>query len=121
MPPEPPPDRILYRTIEVRNERGHVACEKCGSSMMRKRWIFFGPRPGCENPECFNYGGKRAPWTPPPPFVPPSAAEVWIENGRRFATPEQLNRMQAEELFKIRKLLEEINERGKPPKGMGPR
>ena len=121
MPTPNDPSHLPYRTIEVRNERGHVPCKKCGSSMMSKRWIFFGKRPGCENPECFNYGGKREPWTPPPPYVLPSAAELWIDNGRQFATPEQLNRMQVEELYKIRKLLEQINERGKPSPNMGPR
>ncbi|WP_369913878.1 hypothetical protein AB8810_12685 [Xanthomonas sp. NCPPB 3005] len=35
------------------------SCPACGSTMMRKRWLFFGARPGCIHPECKNYGGRN--------------------------------------------------------------
>lgn len=34
-------------------------CVACGSSMMAKRFWLFGPRPGCIQPKCKNFGGDR--------------------------------------------------------------
>ncbi|WP_439444455.1 hypothetical protein ABWU93_11410 [Xanthomonas translucens pv. translucens] len=51
-----PPAMPLSRMISL--ESG-AFCPECGSTMMRKRWILFGARPGCIHPECWNYGGAR--------------------------------------------------------------
>ena len=107
-PPAPPPDRIISE------DPPWVAKRKCEHTMMPRRWFgLLSPR-GCVNSECKNYGGKRIPWTPPPPMVFPTEAERWVTNGKPFATPEQFDKMQTEELYLIRKALEEMNERSKP-------
>lgn len=51
VPPKPPLERMVIEG------RGAPRCPSCGSSMMRKRWLFFGARLGCIHPECENYGG----------------------------------------------------------------
>jgi hypothetical protein len=78
-PPFPPfpPSRLLREgSLEI--------CPMCGSSMMSRRWWLFGPRPGCIQTLCHNYGGIRPtgqnppptpgfrPAPPPPPPPPPS-------------------------------------------------
>lgn len=54
--PVAPPTRMI-------RESGGPACAKCGSTMMRRKWLLFGNRPGCIQPECENYGGYRR-WVP---------------------------------------------------------
>jgi NAD-dependent SIR2 family protein deacetylase len=51
--PKMPPSRLI-RESEI------ASCHKCGSSMMRKRFLIFGERSGCIQPECENYGGRNA-------------------------------------------------------------
>lgn len=52
-PPNPPPTRMIH-------EASHwAACPKCGSTMMRRKWIFFGESPGCIQPQCANSGAAR--------------------------------------------------------------
>lgn len=34
-------------------------CPKCTSTMMHKKFIFFGKSPGCIHPDCENYGGPN--------------------------------------------------------------
>lgn len=53
-PPKRPPKRPLERMVTM--GRVFPQCPSCGSTMMRKRWFFFGERPGCIQPECVNYG-----------------------------------------------------------------
>lgn len=52
LPPVPPPARVV-------TESGGAICDLCGSSMMRRRFYLFGPRPGCLHVRCRNYGGDR--------------------------------------------------------------
>lgn len=66
-PPPFPPGRFIQ-------EGAHWAsCPQCSSTMMGRRWFFFGKSPGCIQPDCRNYGGlRRVGSNPSPPGVVPS-------------------------------------------------
>lgn len=75
--------RPEFPPMRLRNEYSETACPECGSSMMFKRFLLFGPRPGCIQEKCHNYGGVRPAgsnpppprdgWRPAPPPNPPRA------------------------------------------------
>lgn len=74
-PPKPPVCRIVVEG------RRFPQCDHCGSSMMRKRWFFFGERPGCIQPECAGYGGSKVGQVPPRPFDPPASSAAPGKSG----------------------------------------
>jgi hypothetical protein len=80
-PPQPPPTRVLLASPPslINALAPSEPCLLCGSSMMRRRWIVFGPSPGCMQSECKNFGGDRAHVRAM--AIRKLAARLWFEEG----------------------------------------